>query len=194
MLGNSSGDMLMQGLLYFGGNIKPTSSAFLVMRDPPGFSLKDCNALQPHPTLIKLNGNNLNHICGNWMFAGLAQVPSEVITFFQQLPLENFRVCVPFPNDLKVALYWSFKINNCPKCSFFYNNHKNVCCDNTLCEKRGYNSHKQPTKIKWKVKELYWYLWRSEEKFAATTMCVWRVSKITLLIDLQTFNKISILY
>lgn len=105
MLGNSSGDMLMQGLLYFGGNIKPTSSASLVMRDPPGFSLKDCNALQPHPTLIKLNGNNLNHICGNWMFAGLAQVPSEVIRFFQRLPLENFCVCVPIPNDLKVALY-----------------------------------------------------------------------------------------
>lgn len=140
MLGNSSGDMLMQGLLYFGGNIKPTSSAFLVMRDAPGFSLKDCNALQPHPTLIKLNGNNLNHICGNQMFAELAQVPSEVITFFQRLPLENFSVCVSFPNDLKVALYWSFKLNNCPKCSFFNNNDKNVCSDNKPCDKSGYNS------------------------------------------------------
>lgn len=110
------------------------------MRDAPGSSLKDCNALQPHPALIKLNGNNLNHICGNQMFAELAQVPSEVITFFQRLPLENFSVCVSFPNDLKVALYWSFKLNNCPKCSFFDNNDENVCSDNKPRDKSGYNS------------------------------------------------------
>lgn len=53
----------MQGLLYFGGSIKPMSSASVVMKDPLGLSQKDCNALQPHPTLIKLNGKNLNHFC-----------------------------------------------------------------------------------------------------------------------------------
>lgn len=82
MLRKSGGDTLMQRLLYFGGSIKPMSSAFVVMKDPLGFSQKDCNALQPHPTLIKLNGKDLNHFCGNRMFAGLAQIPSEVITFF----------------------------------------------------------------------------------------------------------------
>lgn len=90
MLRSSSGDMLMQGLLCFGGSIKPMSSAFVVMKDPLGFPQKDCNVLQPHATLIKLNGKNLNHFCGNWMFAGLAQIPSEVIAFFQWFPLENF--------------------------------------------------------------------------------------------------------
>lgn len=79
------------------------SSAFVVMKDPLGFSQRDCNALQPHSTLIKLNGENLNHFCGDWIFAGLAQIPSEVITFFQQFPQKT---SVPsIPNYLKVALY-----------------------------------------------------------------------------------------
>lgn len=79
-------------LLCFGESIKPVFWAFVEMRDPLGFSQKDCNALRPHPTLIKLNGKNLNHFCGNWMFARLAQIPSEIITSFQQFPLQNFSV------------------------------------------------------------------------------------------------------